>query len=112
MGAAASVGDAAKETASGKLKVEESNSCSPSTSSFPAPPSPTDHAPLTAVPQGVLSGLYPDGPPSHPANTTDEQHGFFYPSNRSCGAITPIVDKLTAAADNTGACANNSISFR
>jgi len=54
--------------------------------------------------QGVLQGLYPAGPASYPVNATDEPHSFFYPSNRSCGALTPVIAKLMAAADKKGAC--------
>lgn len=79
----------------------------------PSPPTPHPEPPARRpdplAPQGVLTGLFPDAPGPFPATVAEERAGFMYPSKAACGAIAPVVERLTALADARG---GSSLFFR
>ncbi|KAI8463933.1 MAG: histidine phosphatase superfamily [Monoraphidium minutum] len=67
----------------------------------------TSYRRTIATLRGVLTGLYPGttGPQRYTVNATDEPRSYFYPSNRSCPALAPVISELTAGANDKEAAA-------
>ncbi|GBF87361.1 hypothetical protein Rsub_00072 [Raphidocelis subcapitata] len=59
----------------------------------------TGYRRTVATLKGVLTGLFPDAPGPFHATLTEEREAYMYPSPRACGAISPVVQRLTQSAD-------------